>query len=273
MTELHIRQDIVECGRRLFEKGYVAANDGNISVRIGPNEILATPTGRSKGFMRVDELVRIDRRGNLLEGHLKPSTEMLMHLAIYEERPDINAVVHAHPVHATGFATANVPLEKCVLAEIITTLGSIPIAPYGTPSTKELPDSIREIIRHADACLLANHGALTCGKDVFDAYFKMERVEHYAHIMFVAKMLGGEKVLNTAQVEKLQSIRSTYGTADHRNPGCITCSDNCIGNDCTLYEKRDSIVETFRRSESSSAGAAFQEEQIKQIIRDLIQSA
>lgn len=242
--EFQIRLDIVECGRRIYARNYVASNDGNISVRVG-DRIIATPTGISKGFMRAEDMVVLDMQGRVIEGACKPSTEIKMHLAIYEERKDVNSVVHAHPVHATGFATAQIELKDCVLAEIVTTLGSIPLAPYATPSTTELPDSVRPIIRHADACLLANHGVVTCGRDVYDAYYKLERVEHYAHILFVAKSLGGAKILSPQQVHKLETIRATYGTSDAHNPGCIACHGACIGSDCTLYE-------TQQRDQSAS---------------------
>lgn len=238
MNEFQTRENVIECGRRLYNKGFVAANDGNISVKISNHEILATPTGQSKGFLRTDDLVTLDIAGHVVGGGNKPSTEIQMHLAVYEERSEIRAVVHAHPPYATGFATANIPMDSCVLAEIVTTLGSIPIAPYATPSTMELADSIRNYIQHSDAVLLANHGVVTCGKDVFDAYYKMERVEHYAHILFVAKMLGGERVLGREEVEKLWQIRSTYGTLGNVSPGCITCGGDCIGGDCSLYERK-----------------------------------
>lgn len=237
--ELRIKQDILECGRRLYDKGMVAANDGNISVRLNDNEILSTPTGRSKGFMQIDELVKIDWQGRIIEGSHRPSTEMLMHLAIYQARPDVQAVVHAHPVYATGFATANLALDQCVAAEIITTIGSIPLARYGTPSTHELSDAVVEVMKNADACLMTNHGVVTCGKNVFDAYYKLERVEHYAHIIFVSRLLGGEKLLTRADVEKLNAIRSTYGTQSDANPGCRVCEDSCVGSDCSCYEKKD----------------------------------
>lgn len=233
-----IKRDIIECCRRVYARGYVAANDGNLSVRVGEDRIVATPTGRSKGYVRDDELVTLDRSGNVVDGLHRPSTEMLMHLRIYDVRPDVRAVVHAHPVHATAFATANLALDRCVLAEVVTTLGSIPLAPYATPSTPELPSSIEDIIRHADACLLANHGVVTCGMDIYDAYYKMERVEHYAHIVFLARMLGGERVLSPGQVSKLEHIRSTYGTADAVHPGCMSCSEDCVGGDCTLFESK-----------------------------------
>ncbi|KAB2881344.1 class II aldolase/adducin family protein [bacterium] len=263
LDEFQIREDIVECGRRLYQKGFVAANDGNISVKISDDEILATPTGRCKGFLYTDELVKLNHKGDVLEGSAKPSTEILMHLAIYEERPDVRSVVHAHPIYATGFATANIPLSDCVLAEIVTTLGSIPIAPYATPSTPELADSIRNVIRHADACLLANHGVVTCGRNVFDAYYKMERVEHYAHIIYVAKMLGGERVLSPEEVQKLYQIRETYGTQTHANPGCLACTEDCVGGDCVLYEKKN---------KSHDSRNATDETRISALIRDIIQT-
>lgn len=263
MDDFQTREYILECGRRLYNKGFVAANDGNISVKINDHEILATPTGRSKGFLRADELVMLGLSGNVLEGRSKPSTEIQMHLAIYDERPDVRAVVHAHPPYATGFATANLPMADCVLAEIVTTLGSIPIAPYATPSTTELADSIRKYIRHADAVLLANHGVVTCGKDVFDAYYKMERVEHYAHILFVAKMLGGERVLGHEEVQKLSQIRSTYGTQSNANPGCVACNGDCIGGDCTLYEKKET---------TQDRDLLEQDDRLSMLIRDIIRT-
>jgi L-fuculose-phosphate aldolase len=205
----------------------------------------------------------LDLAGNVVSGGNKPSTEIQMHLAVYEERSDIRAVIHAHPPYATGFATANIPMEACVLAEIVTTLGSIPIAPYATPSTAELADSIRKYIRHADAVLLANHGVVTCGKDVFDAYYKMERVEHYAHILFVAKMLGGERVLDHEEVQKLSQIRSTYGTQANANPGCVACNGDCMGGDCTLYEKKKT---------TQSPDLTEQDDRLSMLIRDIIRT-
>lgn len=258
---IQIKSDIIECGRRLYTKGFVAANDGNISVKISEQEIIATPTGCSKGFMRVEDLVTLDRHGNVLSGSTQPSTEIRMHLAIYEERPDIQAVVHAHPVYATGFATANIPLSECVLAEIITTLGSVPMAPYATPSTRDLADSVRPIIRHADTCLLANHGVVACGRDVFDAYYKLERVEHYAHILLVAKMLGGERILSPDEVNKLYQIRNRYGTQNNKTPGCIACTGDCVGGDCVLYEKN-----AISASESEN-------DQIARLIREIIHAS
>jgi len=239
MSENSIRRDIIECCRRIYQKGYVAANDGNLSVRVAPDRIICTPRGRNKGSLGVDDLVEIDSHGHVLEGNSQPSTEMPMHLAIYAARHDATAVVHAHPIYATGFATAGQDLSGCVAPEIVTTLGSIPLARYGTPSTDELPRAVVEQMRVADACLMANHGVVTCGKDVFDAYYKLERVEHYAHILFVSRILGGEQRLTREQVDRLDDIRQTYGTQDVPNPGCTACGEECLGPACSLYEKRE----------------------------------
>lgn len=235
-SENQLGLDIVECCRRVYAGGFVASNDGNLSVRLGNDRFLATPAGKSKGFVRLEDLVVVDSKGRVVEGLLNATSEIEMHLTIYRERPDVRAVVHAHPIHATGFATANIELSDCVLAEIVTTLGSIPLAKYATPSTNELSNSIREVIRRADAVLLANHGVVTCGKDIYDAFFKMERVEHYAHILFVARLLGGEQLLSKEQVEKLEAIRPTYGTDSSTNPGCRVCGGDCVGADCSLYQ-------------------------------------
>jgi L-fuculose-phosphate aldolase len=208
-----LRADIVEVGRRLFLRGYVASNDGNISVRLDEHRLLATPKGVAKGFMTPDMMVITDMSGARLAGERSPSSEILMHLAVYGDRPDVQAVVHAHPPLATGFAVAGIPLDRAVLAEVITTLGSIPIADYGTPSTAELPAAVRRHIRAHDGLLLANHGALTAGTDLFSAYYKMETIEHFARISLVARLLGHERMLSQDEVRRLQGLRGTYGIA------------------------------------------------------------
>ena len=210
-VEERLRADIVEIGRRVYDRGFVASNDGNISVRLDENRLLMTPTGVSKGFMTPDMLVTTDLAGRKLTGDRDASSEILMHLAVYELRPDIKAVVHAHPPTATGFAVAGIPLDRAVLAEVVTTLGSIPIADYGTPSTTELADAVRRYISAHDGLLLANHGALTVAHELFAAYYKMETVEHFARISLVARQLGGERVLSREEVERLQNLRDRYG--------------------------------------------------------------
>jgi L-fuculose-phosphate aldolase len=207
------RNDIVEIGRRLWQRGFVASNDGNISVRLGSDRLLMTPANVSKGFMTADMMVVTDLNGRLIDGApgRKPSSEALMHLVVYRERPDINAVVHAHPPIATGFAVAGIALDRAVLAEVVTTLGGIPIADYATPSTQELADTVAPLIRSHDGILLANHGAVAAGRDLFSAYYKMETIEHFAHISLVARQLGREHLLSREEVERLQGLRGRYG--------------------------------------------------------------
>ncbi len=196
-AESSLRADIVEVGRRMYARGYTASNDGNISVRLGADRLLMTPKSVCKGFMTPDMMCITDLDGRKLQGDRDPSSEMLMHLEVYRQRPDVQAVVHAHPPTATGFAVAGIPLDRAVLAEVLTTLGSIPIAEYATPSTKALPE--------------ANHGALTVGSDLFGAYYKMETIEHFAKISLVARMLGRENLLSREEVMRLQELRGAYG--------------------------------------------------------------
>jgi len=210
-----LRADIVEVGRRLWVRTYVASNDGNISVRVGADRLLMTPANVSKGFMTPDMMVVTDLEGTLISGApgRRPSSEILMHLVAYRERPDVNAVVHAHPPLSTGFAVAGIPLDRAVLAEVVTTLGAIPIAAYGTPSTSELASTVAPYVRAHDGLLLANHGALALGADLFAAYYKMETIEHFARISLVARMLGREHLLSREEVERLQALRGRYGIA------------------------------------------------------------
>ncbi len=210
-AESTLRADIVEVGRRMYARGYTASNDGNISVRLGADRLLMTPKSVCKGFMTPDMMCITDLEGRKLQGDRDPSSEMLMHLEVYRQRPDVQAVVHAHPPTATGFAVAGIPLDRAVLAEVLTTLGSIPIAEYATPSTKELPEAVRKYIKAHDGMLLANHGALTVGTDLYGAYYKMETIEHFAKISLVARMLGRENLLSREEVMRLQELRGAYG--------------------------------------------------------------
>ncbi|HEY8551531.1 MAG TPA: class II aldolase/adducin family protein [Vicinamibacterales bacterium] len=237
-----LRSDIVELGRRLWTRGFVASNDGNISVRLDGERILTTPKGVSKGFMTPEMMVITDMSGRKLAGEREPSSELKMHLAVYELRPDARAVVHAHPPLATGFAVAGIPLTRAVLAEVICTLGSIPIADYATPSTQELPDAIRKYIKAHDGLLLANHGALTVGTDLYNAYYKMETIEHFARISLVARMLGGERLLSRDEVMRLQGLRAMYGIA---SPAPICTDDEAAkaGEACQVVQAPPSAGE------------------------------
>ena len=229
-TESALRADIVEVGRRMYARGYTASNDGNISVRLGSDRLLMTPKGVCKGFMTPDVMCITDLDGRKLQGDRDPSSEMLMHLEVYRQRPDVQAVVHAHPPTATGFAVAGIPLDRAVLAEVLTTLGSIPIAEYATPSTRELPEAVRKYIKAHDGMLLANHGALTVGADLYSAYFKMETVEHFAKISLVARLLGRENLISREEVMRLQQLRGSYGI---KAPAPICAEGAVVEDDAT----------------------------------------
>jgi len=238
IEEREIRQQICEVGRRVWQKNWVASNDGNISMRLGNDFVITTPTGVSKGFMSEDMLVKIDMEGNVRSGYMKPSSEIKIHLEAYKKRDDIKAFVHAHPPITTGYAVANIPLDFQTLPEIIISLGRIPLAVYGTPSTTELSDSISELILCHDAIMLANHGLLTVGKDVMSAYYKMESVELFANISLVAHQLGGMKQLNKPEIKKLEEIRDQFGIKIGGS-ACLNCGTCTGGSDCQRCTKSE----------------------------------
>ncbi len=211
-NEFELKQQLCEVGRRIYNRGMVAANDGNISAKIGPNEFLCTPTGVSKGFMTPDMICKVDAEGNVIEANnsYKPSSEIKMHLRVYKKRPDVMSVCHAHPIYATSYAIAGIELTEKIMPEAIIFLGEVPIAPYGLPSTPEIPDAVEPYFEYYDAVLLENHGALTWGQDIFAAYFKMESLEFYAQLAFNAKMLGGAKELSEHEVSRLYELRRTF---------------------------------------------------------------
>lgn len=221
-----VKKDMILCCQRMYNRGYVAANDGNLSLKLGNDRVLCTPTGKSKGFLTEDQLIVVDMDGTMVSGPrgFRPSSEIKMHLMVYREREDISSVVHAHPPISTGFAVAGIPLEKCVLPEVVIVLGAVPIAAYGTPSTEEIPNNIKKLIQDYDAFLLENHGALTLGFDVVNAYEKMETMEHFAQISLTARMLGQENTLSKENVIKLMQVREKLGVKG-KNPGCVSCAD------------------------------------------------
>ncbi|MFH0779192.1 MAG: class II aldolase/adducin family protein [Candidatus Eisenbacteria bacterium] len=221
-TEFQHKKDIVEIGRRLYDKGFVASHDGNISARVGPKQILATVTGVSKGFLTQDDIILVDTQGKKISGKGEPSSEIKMHLLIYQKRPDVMAVVHAHPPVSTGFAVAGIPLAQCILPEVVISLGSVPVAAYGTPSTYEVCDAIAPYVENAEAFLLANHGVVTLGKDLLQAYYRMETVEHFARIVLTARLLGNVNVLSREHVTKLVEMRKEMGL-EGRFPNCESC--------------------------------------------------
>jgi L-fuculose-phosphate aldolase len=242
-TEKELRQDIVEVGRLVYQKGWVAANDGNISIRMDQDRVLCTPTGVSKGLMHPDDLIVCDIQGNKLYGVKERTTEIAMHLLIYSMRADIRSVVHAHPPVATGFAAAGKPLNLALLPEVIIGLGCVPLADYGLPGTPALTDPMKPIIPKYDAILMANHGAVCYGEDVWKAFFRMETVEHYARIALVAELLGGATVLPKLEVDKLFDSRTRYGVKARAGavPGCPVVAEDMGGGE-KFVVTRDELI-------------------------------
>ena len=218
--EMQLREQICDVCHKMWKLGWVAANDGNVSAKLEDGTFLATPTGMSKSFITPEKLVHIDKTGKVLdalEGY-RPSSEIKMHLRCYEEREDVGAVLHAHPPVATGFAVANIPLDDYSMIETVIALGSIPVTPYGTPSTQEVPDAIAPYLPEHDAMLLQNHGALTVGADVITAYYRMETLELFAKISLNARLLGGAQELSRENIDRLISMRQSYRVTG-RHPG------------------------------------------------------
>jgi L-fuculose-phosphate aldolase len=214
-TEENYRDEIVRFGKLLHQTGLVAATDGNLSVRLGDGTFLCTPTLMSKGLMEPGDMVIVDERGHKVSGRRNVSSEIAMHLFIYRRRPDVGAVVHAHPPTATGFAAAGIPLDSALCSEIVITLDKVPLANYGTPGTPELAEALAPLVGDHDAILMANHGVVTYGEDLLNAYMNMETVEHYAKIALVTHMLGKQQPLSETHVSKLREIRQKYHAQNH----------------------------------------------------------
>lgn len=215
-----IKEEICDICYKMWQLGWVAANDGNVSVKLDDGTFLATPTGMSKSFITPDKLIRINSKGEILEAKdgLKPSSEIKMHLKCYEKRDDVNAVIHAHPAGATGFAVAHKAMDMYNMIEDVAAIGSVPLTPYGTPSTEEVPNSIEPYLEEHDVMLLENHGALTVGSDLITSFYRMESLELWAKITINAVILGGSYDISRENIDKLINLRSYYGVTG-RHPG------------------------------------------------------
>lgn len=243
-TEREHRQDIVDIGRYVWQKQWIAANDGNITARLDDERILCTPTGVCKGLMHPDDLIIVDRKGNHLQGRLKGTSEIAMHLAIYDLRPDVRGILHAHPPVATGFATAGRALNLALLPEVIIGLGCVPLAGYGLPGTPELIEPMLPLIPKYDALMMGNHGAVCYGEDVYKAFFRMETVEHFARITLVAELLGGPTVLPRGEVQKLVDARTRYGVkaSSTGEPACPVTAEEVGGTAGRLSVTREELI-------------------------------
>ncbi len=217
-NELEARKQIVLYSKKVHAAGLVCATDGNLSVRLDEHHVLITPSSLRKEDMHIEAPVIIDMNGEPVGDTRRPSTEHKVHLEAYRQRPDVMAVIHAHPPKAIAFTIAEAPLDTCILPEVVVTLGSIPVAPYATPSTDDLPASMGELIRRSDAVMLARHGSVTVGLTLADAFKKLEKLEHNAEILIYARILGGAKPFSRSQLEELENLREFYSITNRTIP-------------------------------------------------------
>ena len=219
MTEKEAKRAILDIGQRMYLRGFVAANDGNISVRTAENEVWATPTGVSKGYMKKKMLVKVDLEGRQLAGTWKPSSELKMHLRAYRENPALKSVCHAHPPICTSFSIAGIPLDQPILAEAVITLDSVPVAPYAELGSEEVPEAIAPYCRTHNGVLLANHGVVTWAEDAYAAYYRLESMEYYAKILMITdRILGHQNMLSDQQIDALLAMRAKFGISRGGEP-------------------------------------------------------
>lgn len=225
-SEWDHRRDIVEVCKRIHAKGWISSTDGNVSIKLGGNRYLVTPTGIHKGFMDERDLIVVDGSGRLVTGSRQPTSEITLHLTCYQARPDVRSVVHAHPTMSVAFSLAGIKLAKCLLPEVVFTLGSIPTAEYAPPTTAQVAESITRYIMDYDAIILERHGSLTVGGDVFCAYNTLERMEHVAEITYHARQLGNIKPLSQEQIDQLQKLGEAKGWPKRKveQESCNNCN-------------------------------------------------
>jgi L-fuculose-phosphate aldolase len=230
MNEYQLKEQMCEIGRRLYNKGFAAANDGNITVRLNEREVLCTPTMVSKGYMKTSDICKVDYEGKQLAGSKKRTSEVLLHLAVYKNRPDVMAVVHCHPPHATAFAVAHEPIPKCILPEVEVFLGEVPTAVYETPGGQKFAETIVPFVKSCNTIILANHGTVTFGPDLEKAYFNSEIIDAYCRILILARQLGRINYMSDQQARELLELKKRLGYDDPRlhNENCDPCGNNVI---------------------------------------------
>jgi L-fuculose-phosphate aldolase len=232
INEFKIKEQICEIGRRVYAKGFAAANDGNISFRLNDKEVMCSPTMVSKGFMKPDDICKVDMEGKQIAGTRKRSSEILLHLSVYKHRPDVKAVVHCHPPHATAFAVAGVPIPQCVLPEVEVFLGDVPTAIYETPGTQKFADTIVPHLKASNTIILANHGTVTFGPDLEKAYWNSEIIDAYCKILILAKQIGNVNYFNEKQTKELLDLKKRLGYDDlrlHEGENCDLCANATFG--------------------------------------------
>lgn len=232
MNERQLKEQICEIGRRLYNRGFAAANDGNITIRLNDHEVLCTPTMVSKGFMKPDDICKVDMEGKQLAGTKKRTSEVLLHLAVYKNRPDVGAVVHCHPPYATAFAVAHEPIPKCVLPEVEVFLGEVAISPYETPGNQLFANTIVPYVKDCNTILLANHGTVTFGPDLEKAYFNTEIIDAYCKILLLAKQLGRINYFSSEKTWELLALKKRLGYDDPRLhiKNCDPCGESIFAH-------------------------------------------
>lgn len=255
MANVHkIKQEICEIGRRIYAKGFAAANDGNISVRVGENEVLCTPTMHCKGFLTPDDIATVDMTGHQIGGRKKRSSEAMLHLEIYKQRPDIRSVVHCHPPHATAFAVAREPIPQCVLPEVEIFLGEVPITKYETPGGQAFADTILPFVQKTNVILLANHGTVSYGESVERAYWWTEILDAYCRILLLSRQLGRVQYLGEQKERELLELKKIWGYSDPRNTEEYKNCDICA-NDIFRHSWKDAAVERLAFDPPAPAGS------------------
>ncbi|MHB1037198.1 MAG: class II aldolase/adducin family protein [Pirellulales bacterium] len=280
MNAHKLKQEICEIGDRIYKKGFAAANDGNISYRISEKEVLCTPTLISKGFMKPEDICTVDMEGNQIAGRKKRTSEILLHLAIMKERPEVKSVVHCHPPHATAFAVAREPIPQCVLPEVEVFLGDVPITKYQTPGSQEFADTIMPFVKKTNIIILANHGTVSFGETVEKAYWWTEILDAYCRILMLARGLGGLNYFTEPEARDLLNLKSKWGYGDARlAPGmenCDICANDVFrstwketGVDRRAFEPPPAMCKL--KTETGVAGA--EQEALIQAITDRVLAA
>jgi L-fuculose-phosphate aldolase len=281
-----IKQDICEIGRRLYDKGFAAANDGNITVRVGENEVLCTPTMHSKGFLKPEDICTIDMTGKQIAGIKKRSSEALLHLEIYKQRPSIKSVVHCHPPHATAFAVAREPIPQCVLPEVEVFLGDVPITKYETPGGQAFADTIIPFVEKCNVMILANHGTVSFGEDVEKAYWWTEILDAYCRILMLARQLGHVSYLDQQKSQELLDLKNKWGFTDPRlteeYKNCDICANDIFRNsweaagvarrafDAPPPMPANTNSSASNPSSSPASAGSWNEDRLVQLITDLV---
>jgi len=275
MNEYKLKEQICEIGRRVYAKGFAAANDGNISVRLNDREILCTPTMVSKGFLKPEDLCKVDYEGKQLAGTRKRSSEILLHLSVYKHRPDVQAVVHCHPPHATAFGVAHEPVPKCVLPEVEVFLGEVPVAVYETPGGQKFADTIVPYVKDCNTIILANHGTVTFGPDLEKAYWNSEIIDAYCRILILARQIGNVNYFTDGQTEELLDLKKKLGYDDirfHRGQDCELCAHTEFGRGYT-EEEACACPTSGKASANGHAAATPDVDTLVRLVTDQVMAA